>query len=80
MNQTLPSGVMLNAYPDSIGATLSDIVEILKKPELKDTFSLLGQGASQHCGGSCQTNLISVSFIDLLNEHFCCANKADVTC
>lgn len=38
--QTLPSGVMLNAYPDSIGATLSDIVEILKKPELKDTFSL----------------------------------------
>ena len=37
--QTLPNGVMLNAYPDSIGATLSDIVEILKKPEFKDTFS-----------------------------------------
>jgi sucrose phosphorylase len=33
-------GVMLNAYPDSIGSRLSDIVAVLKKPELKDVFSL----------------------------------------
>ncbi|MEN8133475.1 MAG: alpha-amylase family glycosyl hydrolase [Pseudomonadota bacterium] len=38
--QTLPNGVMLNAYPDSIGKKLSDIVDFLKRPELKDAFSL----------------------------------------
>ena len=38
--QTLPAGVMLNAYPDSIGKNLADIVDFLKRPELKDTFSL----------------------------------------
>ena len=38
--QRLPAGVMLNAYPDSIGKSLSDIVELLKRPEFKDTFSL----------------------------------------
>jgi sucrose phosphorylase len=38
--QTLPKGVMLNAYPDSIGSRLSDTVELLKRPELKDAFSL----------------------------------------
>ena len=38
--QTLPGGVMLNAYPDSIGKSLSDTVEFLKRPELKDAFSL----------------------------------------
>jgi len=38
--QTLPKGVMLNAYPDSIGGRLSDIVDVLKRPELKDSFSL----------------------------------------
>jgi sucrose phosphorylase len=38
--QTLPHGVMLNAYPDSIGGKLSDVIGLLKKPELKDTFSL----------------------------------------
>lgn len=38
--QILPTGVMLNAYPDSIGKKLSDIIEFLKRPELKDTFSL----------------------------------------
>jgi len=32
------SGPMLNAYPDSIGGTLSDIVEFLKTPQLKDVF------------------------------------------
>jgi sucrose phosphorylase len=29
---------MLNAYPDSMGGTLSDIIKILKKPEFEDTF------------------------------------------
>jgi sucrose phosphorylase len=38
--QTLPQGVMLNAYPDSIGKRLADTVELLKRPELKDAFSL----------------------------------------
>ena len=38
--QPLPSGVMLNAYPDSIGSRLSDVIELLKRPEFKDTFSL----------------------------------------
>ncbi|NEX16548.1 MAG: glycosidase [Halochromatium sp.] len=40
LSQTLPTGVMLNAYPDSIGGKLADIVAVLKRPELKDTFSL----------------------------------------
>ena len=31
---------MLNAYPDSIGKSLSDAVDFLKRPELKDAFSL----------------------------------------
>ena len=31
-------GAMLNAYPDSVGGRLSDIVDLLKKPELKDVF------------------------------------------
>ena len=31
---------MLNAYPDSIGKKLSDTVEFLRRPELKDAFSL----------------------------------------
>ena len=39
-SQTLPKGVMLNAYPDSIGKNLADAVELLKRPESKDTFSL----------------------------------------
>jgi sucrose phosphorylase len=38
--QTLPSGVMLNAYPDSIGSRLADTVELLKRPELEGAFSL----------------------------------------
>jgi len=38
--QTLPNGVMLNAYPDSIGCKLSDIIDVLKCPEMKDTFSM----------------------------------------
>lgn len=33
-------GVMLNAYPDSIGSNLNNLISVLKKPEFKDTFSL----------------------------------------
>ncbi len=40
MSQILPNGVMLNAYPDSMGCKLSDAIELLKKPEFKDAFSL----------------------------------------
>lgn len=36
----LPKGVMLNAYPDSIGQNMTDIVDMLKRPEFKDVFSL----------------------------------------
>ena len=36
----MPKGVMFNAYPDSIGRTLADIVHMLKRPEFKDVFSL----------------------------------------
>ena len=36
----IPNGVMLNAYPDSIGNNLSDIVKVLQMPEFKDAFSL----------------------------------------
>ena len=36
----LPKGVMLNAYPDSIGHALVDTVDMLKRPEFKDVFSL----------------------------------------
>ncbi len=39
-HENLPTGVMLNAYPDSVGGTLSDIVSMLQKPEFKDVFSL----------------------------------------
>ncbi len=40
MKKKLPKGVILNAYPDSIGGTLADTVDMLKRPELKDAFSL----------------------------------------
>ncbi|MCB2262504.1 MAG: glycosidase [Candidatus Thiosymbion ectosymbiont of Robbea hypermnestra] len=40
MNRELPKGVMLNAYPNSIGETLSDLVSMLEKPELAGAFSL----------------------------------------
>ena len=36
----LPQGVMLNAYPDSIGRNLHDTIEVLQKPELEGAFSL----------------------------------------
>jgi len=36
----LPTGVIFNAYPDSIGRKLADIVHILKLPELQNVSSL----------------------------------------
>jgi sucrose phosphorylase len=33
------NGVMLNAYPDSIGTNLNDIVSMLKMPQFENTFS-----------------------------------------
>jgi sucrose phosphorylase len=35
------SGPMLNAYPDSIGGTLGDIIKFLRTPDLKDVFQSL---------------------------------------
>jgi sucrose phosphorylase len=40
MAQNIPQGVMFNAYPDSIGRNLADTVNLLKRPEFKDAFSL----------------------------------------
>lgn len=39
MANTANNGPMLNAYPDSMGGTLSDIVEFLKRKELEGVFS-----------------------------------------
>jgi sucrose phosphorylase len=36
----LPNGVMFNAYPDSIGKTLTDILRVLGLPQFEDVFSL----------------------------------------
>ena len=40
-NNEINNGVMLNAYPDSIGTKFSDTVAMLKMSEFKDVFSLL---------------------------------------
>jgi len=37
---TLPNGVMFNAYPDSIGCTLADTMQLLGNPRLEGAFSL----------------------------------------
>ncbi|MCK0192101.1 glycosidase [Arenibacter sp. F20364] len=39
-NKNILNGVMLNAYPDSIGAHLNDMLTMLEMPEFKDVFSL----------------------------------------
>ncbi len=39
-NSMINNGVMLNAYPDSIGKKLSDTIKMLQMPEFKDVFSL----------------------------------------
>lgn len=36
----ISNGVMLNAYPDSIGNNLHDMIAMLQMPEFKDVFSL----------------------------------------
>ena len=36
----MPQGVIFNAYPDSIGRNLADMVHMLKRPEFRDVFSL----------------------------------------
>ncbi len=36
---SIDNGVMLNAYPDSMGGTLSHIADFLKKPEMEEVFS-----------------------------------------
>jgi sucrose phosphorylase len=38
-DMTTDAGPMLNAYPDSIGGTLNDIVQLLRQPELAGAFS-----------------------------------------
>jgi len=38
--EQLSNGVIFNAYPDSIGNTLTDTLTMLSRPELKDVFSL----------------------------------------
>ena len=39
MEKKMSIKAMLNAYPDSVGGTLDDIVTLLKKEEFKDVFS-----------------------------------------
>ncbi|MCF8273482.1 MAG: glycosidase [Flavobacteriaceae bacterium] len=39
-NTQISHGVMLNAYPDSIGENLHDIINMLKMPNFKDVFSM----------------------------------------
>lgn len=39
INQNI-NGVMLNAYPDSVGNNLQDMITMLKLPEFKNAFSL----------------------------------------
>lgn len=39
-SQMISNGVMLNAYPDSIGKALGDTIKMLKMPEFRDVFSL----------------------------------------
>ena len=36
----LPNGVIFNAYPDSIGKKLADVIRMLKKSEFESVFSL----------------------------------------
>lgn len=38
MGKRVDNGPMLNAYPDSIGGRLEDVVSFLQKPEAKDIF------------------------------------------
>ena len=40
LTETIPNGVMFNAYPDSIGCALSDTMQLLGNPLLEGAFSL----------------------------------------
>lgn len=40
-NKNISNGVMLNAYPDSIGEKFSNTIDMLKMTEFKNVFSLL---------------------------------------
>tara|TARA_R110002050_G_scaffold57866_1_gene130120 strand:- start:30505 stop:32241 length:1737 start_codon:yes stop_codon:yes gene_type:complete len=39
-NSNITNGVMLNAYPDSVGTNLNEMITMLQMPEFKDVFSL----------------------------------------
>lgn len=39
-NSNIGNGVMLNAYPDSIGVNLKDMITMLQRPQFKEVFSL----------------------------------------
>ncbi len=39
--KVIKAGPMLNAYPDSIGGTLGDIVKFLQNPQIKEVFQAL---------------------------------------
>ncbi len=39
-DSSITNGVMLNAYPDSIGVNLYDMITVLQMPQFKDVFSL----------------------------------------
>lgn len=38
-DSNISNGVMLNAYPDSVGANLNDMIAMLQMPQFKDVFS-----------------------------------------
>ena len=74
----IANGVMLNAYPDSIGENLSDAIKMLEMPQFKDAFSLfyvlptffnsdLDRGFSIIDYDRNQ-NLVSLVDLDTLNE------------
>jgi sucrose phosphorylase len=77
-NKTITNGVMLNAYPDSIGTKLCDTINMLQKPEFKDVFSLfyvlptffnsdLDRGFSI-IDYNINKDLVSTADLDALNE------------
>lgn len=77
-HRNLPNGVMLNAYPDSIGTRLSDIVALLQLPEFDSVFSLfyilptffqsdLDRGFSISCY-ELNEELVSQSDLDTLHK------------
>ncbi|WP_246067680.1 alpha-amylase family protein [Changchengzhania lutea] len=39
-DSNITNGVMLNAYPDSVGTNLNEMISMLQRPQFKDVFSL----------------------------------------